>query len=128
MITAGVCKHRTKKMVKKRRQSDPCANDSDSTSEENFRVDKNDSNPKCLHIKKAVDIQRLRKFFKKSTLGTEKCGECAKMVNGDAETEDFEFDRSLWMCLKCGSHLCGRTVNQHALKHYQVSNKKKTKI
>lgn len=108
-------------MGKKRRQGDPHVNDSDSSSDENFRTDKNETGPKCSHVKRAVDIARLRKVFKKSTIENEKCVECAKVTNGDAETGDFEYDRSLWMCLKCGTHLCGRTVNKHALKHYEVS-------
>lgn len=107
-------------MVKKRRQSDPCANDSDSTSDENFKTEKSDAGPKCAHIKRAVDLQKLRRIFKKTTIEHEKCVECAKMSNGDTDGEDFEYDRSLWMCLKCGSHLCGRTVNKHALKHFQT--------
>lgn len=111
-------------MVKKRRQGDPCANDTDSSSDENFRnqTEKNDSSPKCTHIKRAVDIQKLRRMFKKSSsVENEKCVDCAKITNGDADAGDFEQDRSLWMCLKCGTNLCGRSVNQHALKHFQVS-------
>lgn len=109
-------------MVKKRRQGDPC--DGDSSSDESFRTDKTVSGPKCLHIKKSVDIQRLRKYFKKTNVNTIECVDCMKKTNGSAgEVGDYEYDRSLWMCLKCGSHLCGRTVNQHALLHYQVSNK-----
>lgn len=109
-------------MVKKRRQGEPCVNDSDSSSDENFRnqTDKNDSIPKCTHIKRAIDIQKLRRIFKKSIVENEKCVDCVKMSNGDAD-DDFEQDRSLWMCLKCGTNLCGRSVNQHALKHFQVS-------
>lgn len=111
------------KMVNKRRQSDPCPNNSDSSSDEDFRNNKakGESTPKCTHIKKAVEIQKLRKIFKKSSVENEKCVDCSKLSNGDADGEDFEQDRSLWMCLKCGTHLCGRLVNQHALKHYQVS-------
>lgn len=104
-------------MARKRRQGDP----SDTSSEENFRSDKNETGPKCSHVKRAVEIQRLRKAFKRGPIENETCVECTKATNGDGEAEDFEYDRSLWMCLKCGSHLCGRTVNKHALKHYEVS-------
>lgn len=107
-------------MVKKRRQGDPCANDSDSTSDEHFKADKSDGGTKCAHVKKALDIQKLRRLFKKSHVENEKCVECAKKSNGDAEAGDFEYDRSLWMCLRCGTHLCGRTVNKHALLHFEV--------
>lgn len=109
-------------MVKKRRQGDPSVNDSDSTSDENFKAEKNDSSHKCVHVKRAVDVQKLRRNFKKSAIENEKCVECAKMPNNDAAADagDFEQDLTLWMCLKCGSHLCGRMANKHALKHYEV--------
>lgn len=109
-------------MVKKRRQGDPCVNESDSTSDENFKAEKNESGPKCAHIKRAVNLTALRRTFKKSAIENEKCVECAKLSNGETAdaSGDFETDLSLWMCLKCGTHLCGRTVNKHALKHFQV--------
>lgn len=112
-------------MVKKRRQSDPNVNDSDSTSDENFRATSEksgESQTKCVHVKKSVDLNKLRRTYKKSSIENEKCTECAKMVNGDTEKneDDYEVDLSLWMCLKCGTHLCGRTVNEHALKHFTV--------
>lgn len=106
-------------MARKRRQDDPYANDSDSSSESNSNTGKNGS--KCPHIKRAVDPQRLRRAYKKSSFENEKCVECAKMPNGGGlDDKDFEYDQTLWMCLKCGSNLCGRTVNQHALKHHQT--------
>lgn len=111
-------------MVKKRRQSDPHDKDSDSSSEDNLNSEKNDSNSKCSHIKKAVDLQKLRRTFKKSPIENGKCIECARMPsNGDSALEigDFEYDRTLWMCLKCGTNLCGRSVNKHALMHYKVN-------
>lgn len=112
-------------MVKKRRQGDPSANDSDSTSDENFRatLEKSGESPsKCVHAKKSVDLMKLRRIYKKSTIENENCVECVKTLNGDAEKneDDYEVDLSLWMCLKCGTHLCGRTVNGHALKHFEV--------
>lgn len=113
-------------MVKKRRQSDPNVNDSDSTSDENFRSDKGgDSTPKCVHTKKAIDLQKLRRRYKNSSIESEKCVECAKNANGDTEKkddDDYELDLSLWMCLQCGTHLCGRTANKHALKHFEVNS------
>lgn len=112
-------------MVNKRRQGDPVVNDSDSTSEENYKSEQNESGQKCTHIKRAVDVQRLRRTFKKSTIENEKCVECSKMSNGDADSGDFEHDITLWMCLQCGSHLCGRLVNKHALVHFKVGVKMK---
>lgn len=106
-------------MARKRRQDDPYQNDSDSSSENNSNNGKNSL--KCPHLKKAVDPQRLRRHYKKSAIENEKCIDCNKMPNGGVpEDSDFEYDRTLWMCLKCGSNLCGRSVNQHALKHFQT--------
>lgn len=111
-------------MVKKRRQSDPHVNDdSDSSSGDACLSGKNDSKSQCKHMKKAADVQKLRRLYKKATIENEKCSECVKMPNGgDAalEISDFEYDRTLWMCLKCGTNLCGRSINKHALKHYEV--------
>lgn len=113
-------------MVKKRRQGDPNVNDSDSTSDENYRPTSEkggESQAKCSHVKKSVDLNKLRRTYKKSSIENAKCMECAKIVNGDTEKneDDYETDLSLWMCLKCGTHLCGRTVNEHALKHFKVN-------
>lgn len=111
-------------MVKKRRQGDPGVNNSDSSSDENFRAEKSgESATKCVHVKRAVDWQKLRRRFKNASIENEKCVECVKATNGDTEKndEDYEVDLSLWMCLKCGTNLCGRTVNEHALKHYTVN-------
>lgn len=110
-------------MVKKRRQGDPYSKESDSSSEENFNAEKNRSDQKCSHVKKAVDLQRLRRQFKKSSIENEKCVECAKLPDSDnpaAGNNEFEYDRTLWMCLNCGTNLCGRSVNKHALLHYNV--------
>lgn len=107
---------------KKRRQSDPPVDGSDSSSEENEKVDSN-RQLGCEHSKKSVDVQRLRKAFKASPIDHEKCVECAKLPNGvntTPESNEFEYDRTLWMCLKCGSHLCGRYANKHAILHYEV--------
>lgn len=114
------------KMVKKRRQGDPGVDDSDSTSDENYRAsEKNgESTPKCLHAKKSVDCTKLRRKYKQLAIEMEKCADCNKTTMNGADAEknedDYEMDLTLWMCLKCGTHLCGRTVNKHALKHFQT--------
>lgn len=110
-------------MVKKRRQGDPFAKESDSSSDDNYPSEKSRSEPKCPHVKKAVDLQRLRRQFKKSPIENEKCVECGKLPDNEnpaAGDGEFDYDRTLWMCLHCGSNLCGRSVNQHALQHYNV--------
>lgn len=50
------------------------------------------------------------------------------------ECKYFEFvvecstSHSLWMCLTCGKVNCGRYVNGHALKHYEVNNDHKVTL
>ncbi|EDX01119.2 ubiquitin carboxyl-terminal hydrolase 16 [Drosophila yakuba] len=89
----------------------------------------------CQHIKKAVDAARLRRLLKSTGLLYE-CSQCQKLgktVGSGAGSEsgegaggsggdpaDFEFDSTLWLCLKCGSQLCGRARHKHALEHYQT--------
>lgn len=108
-------------MGRKRRQGDPHANGSESSTDDN---EKNDSShaSKCIHLKRAVDVQKLRKAFRASPIRNDQCDACTKMPNGTAELEpaDFEYDRTLWMCLKCGSNSCGRSINKHALQHFLV--------
>jgi len=121
-------------MVKKKRQSD--ANDDSST-------DSSDEGPQqsptatatnggCQHIKKAVDTQRLRKQLKVAGIATD-CVQCSKSSQNDSEKGsnfiddieamglEYEYDNTLWLCLKCGTQLCGRSKNQHALLHFKVS-------
>lgn len=108
-------------MTKKRRQSDPHINSSDSTSDENEKNESSKTQSSCPHLKKAVDVQRLRKAFQKTPIEVENCSQCMKLANGTEKTEsDYEYDRTLWMCLKCGTHLCGRSVNKHALDHFKT--------
>ncbi|XP_016982454.1 ubiquitin carboxyl-terminal hydrolase 45 [Drosophila rhopaloa] len=84
----------------------------------------------CQHIKKAVDAARLRRLLKPTGLLYE-CSQCQKLgktagADGAAgsgsggDPGDFEFDSTLWLCLKCGSQLCGRARHKHALDHYQT--------
>ncbi|KAI8033951.1 ubiquitin carboxyl-terminal hydrolase 45 isoform X1 [Drosophila gunungcola] len=87
----------------------------------------------CQHIKKAVDAAGLRRVLKPTGLLYE-CSQCLKLgktttgpdgaarSSGAAggEPGDIEFDSTLWLCLKCGSQLCGRSRHKHALEHYQT--------
>nr|XP_016937175.1 ubiquitin carboxyl-terminal hydrolase 45 [Drosophila suzukii] len=83
----------------------------------------------CQHIKKAVDATRLRRLLKSTGLLYE-CLQCQKLGKTAAEgvgasgsggdPGDFEFDSTLWLCLKCGSQLCGRARHKHALEHYKT--------
>ncbi|XP_022822583.1 ubiquitin carboxyl-terminal hydrolase 16 isoform X3 [Spodoptera litura] len=101
-------------MVKKKRQSDPGENGDEST-------ESCDENVKsaCPHVAKAVDLTQLKKALK--TGGFQKdCSECKKSPKIEVPDPDYEEDLSLWMCLRCGSQLCGRTRNKHALNHFQT--------
>ncbi|XP_026847052.1 ubiquitin carboxyl-terminal hydrolase 45 isoform X2 [Drosophila persimilis] len=81
----------------------------------------------CQHIKKSVDAARLRRQLKATGLVYE-CSQCQKNQgaasgsgsgSGDLDC-DFEIDSTLWLCLKCGTQLCGRSRKQHALQHYKT--------
>uniref|UniRef100_A0A182IYS2 Ubiquitinyl hydrolase 1 n=1 Tax=Anopheles atroparvus TaxID=41427 RepID=A0A182IYS2_ANOAO len=80
----------------------------------------------CIHIPKAVDLPTIRKKIKSS--GFDKlCGKCAQdavIYSASAKVLDggAGVDCTLWLCLKCGSQLCGRNRNQHALQHYTHSD------
>ncbi|KAG6462873.1 hypothetical protein O3G_MSEX013510 [Manduca sexta] len=101
-------------MVKKKRQSDPGENGDESTEscEENVKS-------ACPHVAKAVDLTRLKKSLKAGGFDKE-CAECKKTAKSEVSDPDFEEDLSLWMCLRCGSQLCGRTRNKHALNHFNT--------
>lgn len=81
-----------------------------------------DKDPGCSHLAKSLDSSKLRKVIKNGGIH-QKCCECEKMPDGmPASTDEmFEYDNTLWLCLRCGSQLCGRRMNQHALAHYNVS-------
>lgn len=79
----------------------------------------------CQHIKKAVDTAQLRRSLKSTGLLYE-CSKCQTLAGANAgDSAECEVDNTLWLCLKCGSQLCGRARNQHALQHHQVSRKGK---
>ncbi|XP_068158915.1 LOW QUALITY PROTEIN: ubiquitin carboxyl-terminal hydrolase 16/45 [Drosophila tropicalis] len=116
-------------MVKKR-QTDVHENGSstDTGDEENHQAGgatnlSSGSASACQHIKKSVDATKLRRQLKLTGLLYE-CSQCQKMKSGGDAAPDpsasFEYDNTLWLCLKCGTQLCGRARNQHALQHYQT--------
>ncbi|BFG03030.1 ubiquitin carboxyl-terminal hydrolase 16 [Drosophila madeirensis] len=83
----------------------------------------------CQHIKKSVDAARLRRQLKTTGLVYE-CSQCQKVSQSQSQGAasgsggdvacDFEVDSTLWLCLKCGTQLCGRSSKQHALQHYKT--------
>lgn len=102
-------------MVKKKRQSDPGENGDESTES----CEENDKST-CPHVAKAVDLAKLRKSLKASGGFDKECAECKKSGKTEAADPDFEEDLTLWLCLRCGSQLCGRARNKHALNHFNT--------
>ncbi|KAH8416530.1 hypothetical protein KR222_007785 [Zaprionus bogoriensis] len=80
--------------------------------------------PICQHIKKSVDTAHLHRQLKQTGLLYEcvKCQKSAAITNaaGVESAADCKVDNTLWLCLKCGTQLCGRARNQHALQHHQT--------
>ncbi|CAH0720523.1 unnamed protein product, partial [Brenthis ino] len=101
-------------MVKKKRQSDPSENGDESTEscDESFKS-------ACAHVAKAVDLAKLKKSLKNGGFEKE-CAECKKNAKNEIADPNYEEDLTLWMCLRCGSQLCGRTRNKHALNHFNT--------
>lgn len=108
-------------MVKKKRNED--GDDGSSTSsDEDIQMNNsnNSSNPSCPHLGKSVDLTKLRKIIKTNGVQTTQCSECNKISGSANEDDAYSYENSLWLCLKCGSQLCGRGKNQHALNHYNT--------
>lgn len=121
-------------MGKKKRQSDPHANSDESSTDSNDEKTMDGQKKDCPHITRSIDNTKLRKSIKLVGLQTEKCSECDKIVVNDHDggaggdnsaitsavgsIYEDEIDRSLWLCLRCGTQLCGRFRNKHASQHY----------
>lgn len=85
---------------------------------------------KCAHVKKAVDPTTVKKKLKLNGL-EKQCPKCLEdkslplkpdlaAVGEGLELEEDKSSLSLWLCLQCGTQLCGRYRNQHALEHCKV--------
>lgn len=85
--------------------------------------DENQNTSECIHVKKAVNLHLVKKGLDKTGFAME-CEECKKdPIEKSLEMNgDFEFDASLWLCLRCGNQACGRYRNEHALKHYKTTH------
>ncbi|XP_067638028.1 ubiquitin carboxyl-terminal hydrolase 16/45 [Eurosta solidaginis] len=117
-------------MVKKKRQSDVHEDGSSTDSSEGPLQSPTFGPGVCQHVKKSVDPNKLRKILKSSGLMAD-CMQCSKQCatspaaevmesSMDESMTGFEYDNTLWLCLKCGCQLCGRSRNQHALQHYNT--------
>lgn len=69
----------------------------------------------CMHVAKSVDLNKLRKAIKQNGIAAS-CTQCPPVQ----QDLGYEEDNSVWVCLNCGSQLCGRMRNKHALKHYET--------
>jgi ubiquitin carboxyl-terminal hydrolase 16/45 len=99
-------------------------NDEGSSTDSCDEKDKMDDKlvPGCSHVNKSIESSKLRKAMKTSGIN-QKCCECEKIPDPDLCNDDmFEYDNTLWLCLRCGTQLCGRRKNKHALDHYNVSS------
>lgn len=109
-------------MVKKKLKNEDTGESTESC-DENQSNSLNSSGSSCPHIAKSVDPTKLRKCIKQTGVELSKCSECEKEP-ARLNSKDDEIDEAanfIWMCLKCGSQLCGRFKSKHALVHYQVS-------
>lgn len=109
-------------MVKKKRQTEDVNDNSSTESCEDVQVNSSNASHQgtsCPHISKSTDPTKLRKALQKFGIDTRKCSECVKQPDNESTDSDlYEYDKRLWLCLKCGSQLCGRARNQHAMQHY----------
>ncbi|XP_077284168.1 ubiquitin specific protease 16/45 isoform X2 [Arctopsyche grandis] len=95
------------------RRASAMHNSSDSSAE---RSNSERSSATCPHLQKAVDLNKLRKAINKTGGLATACAKCPPPLP-DA---DFIEDDTLWVCLTCGSQLCGRMRNKHALDHFKT--------
>lgn len=96
----------------------------DSDEERDRNDDSLKSTSKCSHINKSIVVAKIKKILKNNGL-VSLCSECEKeketsTANNSHEDDEFEYDQTLWLCLRCGVQLCGRLANKHALQHYEV--------
>ncbi|CRK91263.1 CLUMA_CG004943, isoform A [Clunio marinus] len=74
----------------------------------------------CSHVTKSIESSKLRKVLKEKGI-LQKCSECEKLpVDDMCDDNMYEYDNALMLCLRCGTQLCGRRKNKHALRHYET--------
>uniref|UniRef100_A0A1Q3F1J4 Ubiquitin carboxyl-terminal hydrolase n=1 Tax=Culex tarsalis TaxID=7177 RepID=A0A1Q3F1J4_CULTA len=117
-------------MVKKK-QCEFKDEDSSTESNDDARVRNPAAGDVCVHVKNSIHTQTVRKRVKSAGGLDQVCAKCVENKSAGranpgpeplvSDLLDYdEPDPSLWMCLKCGTQLCGRSVNQHALEHYKT--------
>ncbi|GAB1868670.1 Ubiquitin carboxyl-terminal hydrolase [Camponotus japonicus] len=71
---------------------------------------------KCLHIAKAVNLNKVKKNIKKIGI-MNKCSICKKLEVDLKKTEEIYISKPLWICLQCGEQNCDK--EKHAIEHYK---------
>ncbi|XP_016414511.1 ubiquitin carboxyl-terminal hydrolase 16-like isoform X1 [Sinocyclocheilus rhinocerous] len=75
----------------------------------------------CTHIRKGTEHNLLKKAGLNEQWSS--CQDCEPDKPVEQQILENETDRespAVWMCLKCGHRGCGRSENQHAIKHYET--------
>ncbi|XP_026082743.1 ubiquitin carboxyl-terminal hydrolase 16-like isoform X1 [Carassius auratus] len=75
----------------------------------------------CAHIRKGIEHNLLKKAGLDEHWSS--CQDCEPDKPVEKQILEDEPDRespAVWMCLKCGHRGCGRSENQHAIKHYET--------
>uniref|UniRef100_A0A8C1CZB4 Ubiquitin carboxyl-terminal hydrolase 16 n=2 Tax=Cyprinus carpio TaxID=7962 RepID=A0A8C1CZB4_CYPCA len=75
----------------------------------------------CTHIRKGTEHSLLKKAGLNEQWSS--CQDCEPDKPVEQQISEDEPDRespAVWMCLKCGHRGCGRSENQHAIKHYET--------
>ncbi|XP_016317839.1 LOW QUALITY PROTEIN: ubiquitin carboxyl-terminal hydrolase 16-like [Sinocyclocheilus anshuiensis] len=75
----------------------------------------------CTHIRKGIEQSLLKKAGLDEHWSV--CQDCGPDKPVEKQILEDETDRespAVWMCLKCGHRGCGRSENQHAIKHYET--------
>ncbi|XP_058601567.1 ubiquitin carboxyl-terminal hydrolase 16 isoform X1 [Onychostoma macrolepis] len=75
----------------------------------------------CTHIRKGIEQNLLKKAGLNEQWSL--CQDCEPDKPVQKQILEDETDRespAVWMCLKCGYIGCGRSENQHAIKHYET--------
>ncbi|KAL6424924.1 hypothetical protein ACFW04_010060 [Cataglyphis niger] len=103
-------------MSKKRnRQPDADPDNSEASTES---CEEASAGAKCLHIAKAVNLNKVKKNIKKTGIMSE-CVTCKKIEVDFKNTEEIYISKPLWICLQCGEQNCGKEQKQHAIEHYK---------
>ncbi|XP_018314540.1 ubiquitin carboxyl-terminal hydrolase 16 isoform X3 [Mycetomoellerius zeteki] len=104
-------------MSKKRnRQPDANPDVSEASTES---CEETSSGAKCLHIAKAINLNKVKKNLKKTGI-LSKCSMCKKLeMDLNAAEKVCDISKPLWICLQCGEQGCSKEQKQHAFEHYR---------